>query len=481
MNVRPEPADTAGPVRIAVPNLSLVVLIGPSGAGKTTFARRHFKPTEVVSSDACRAMISDDETDQSVTPQAFRLLHQIADERLALGRLTVVDATSVRPEARRPLVHLARQHHAVPVAVVLNLPEAVCLERLRRRPDRDFGPNVIHEQHAALVQSSDGLRREGFWHVFTLNAPEEVEAAVVERVPLPSDRRDDSGPFDAIGDVHGCCDELEELLTKLGYEPVAVAPDPVWGGPTFAHPAGRKVVFVGDLVDRGPRVLDAVRVVRNMVAGGSALCVPGNHDDKLRRWLEGRDVRVAHGLAESIAEVEALPADVRGAFQDELARFLGGLVSHYVLDGGRLVVAHAGLPRGMHGRASAGVRDFALYGDVTGETDELGLPVRGDWAAGYDGPAAVVYGHTPVPEPVWRNGTVNIDTGCVFGGKLTAVRWPEREFVSVPARRVYCVPRRPFLPHAASVARSLPLDPEDEFASGIFGPDPQAPEGAAGS
>lgn len=437
---------------ISIPKLSLVVLVGPSGSGKSTFARKHFLSTEVLSSDACRGMVGDNENDQTVTAEAFDVLHHVAAHRLALGRLTVVDATNVQPESRAPLVALARKYHCLPVAVVLDLPEAVCQERNRSRPDRAFGPHVIRNQLQQLQRSFRGLQREGFRHVFVLNSPEQVEAAVVERVPLWNDRTHDRGPFDVIGDVHGCADELEQLLGLLGYARVEVAdPGPGWSTVSYAHPEGRKAVFVGDLVDRGPRVLDVLRIARNMVAHGSALCVPGNHDVKLLKKLSGRDVQVTHGLAQSLAEIDALPADVRPAFTAWLAQFLDGLVSHYVLDGGQLVVAHAGLKAELQGRGSARVRDFALYGETTGETDEFGLPVRHNWAAEYRGRAAVVYGHTPVPEPEWLNRTVNIDTGCVFGGKLTALRYPEREFVSVPAARTYCEPARPFLPPGQQV------------------------------
>jgi protein phosphatase len=183
-----------------------------------------------------------------------------------------------------------------------------------------------------------------------------------------------------------------------------------------------------------------------MVLAGNALCVPGNHDMKLLKKLRGRDVQITHGLAQSLAEIDALPDSVRESFCTSLADFLDGLVSHYVLDDGKLVVAHAGMKEAMQGRGSGKVRDFALYGETTGETDEFGLPVRYNWAAEYRGKAMVVYGHTPVPHPEWLNNTVNIDTGCVFGGKLAALRYPEREFVSVTAKHTYCEPSRPFLP-----------------------------------
>jgi protein phosphatase len=438
---------------IEIPRLSLVVLIGPSGSGKSTFARKHFLPTEVLSSDACRAMVSDDENDQTVTNEAFRLLHGIARERLALGRLTVVDATNVQTEARKPLVALAREFHVLPVAIVFDLPEKVCQERNRQRSDRNFGPHVIRQQRTQMRRGLRDLRREGFRHTFVLTSPEEVGAATVTRTPLWNDKRDERGPFDIIGDVHGCGDELEALLAQLGYEAAELPATPdspqdeaAWGRRYYRHPGGRKAIFLGDLVDRGPRIVETLRLVRNMTAAGAALCVPGNHDMKLMRKLAGKDVQITHGLNESLAQIEALPDGVRERFVEQAREFLDGLVSHYVLDDGRLVVAHAGMRQEMQGRGSGQVREFALYGETTGETDEFGLPVRYNWAAEYRGPAMVVYGHTPVPEPEWLNRTVNIDTGCVFGGRLTALRYPERQLVAVPAARTYCEPAKPFLP-----------------------------------
>jgi protein phosphatase len=451
-------------MQIAIPNLSLIVLIGPSGSGKSTFARKHFLETEILSSDSCRGIVSDDENNQAVTKEAFELLHFIASKRLALGRLTVVDATNVQPEARKPLVQLARQYHCLPVAIVLNLPERLCQERNRSRDERKFGPHVVRQQSSQLGRSLRGLGREGFRHVFVLDSPEEVEAATIERVPLWNDKRQEHGPFDIVGDIHGCCDELEVLLQRLGYIPTTLdVSDSVWGSQSYGHPEGRKAVFVGDLVDRGPRILDTVRLVRNMVISGSALCVPGNHDVKLMRKLRGKDVQITHGLAASLAEIDALGAEAREPFCKELAEFLDGLVSHYVLDEGKLVVAHAGMKAEMQGRGSGKVREFALYGETTGETDEFGLPVRFNWAAEYRGGAMVVYGHTPVPEPDWLNRTVNIDTGCVFGGKLTALRYPEEEFVSVPAKRTYCEPARPFLPEEAQATKLTAQQAHDEI------------------
>jgi len=441
-------------MKLTLPELSLVVLVGVSGSGKSTFARQHFKPTEVLSSDACRGLVCDDENSQAATGDAFDVLHFIARKRLAAGKLTVVDATNVQPEARKPLVQLAREFHCLPVAIVLDVPERVAHDRNQTRPDRDFGPHVIRQQAAQLHKSLRGLEREGFRHVFVLRSLEDIEAAVIERQPLWNNRKHEHGPFDIIGDVHGCFDELIELLAKLGYVAAEVTRRTVGeesevgaestSSRRWLHPEGRKLVFVGDLVDRGPKVPEVVRLVMDSVKHGSALCVPGNHDVKFMRKVWGKDVQITHGLAETLAQFEAYEQHYRG-FSRVAAEFIDSLVSHYVLDDGRLVVAHAGMKESMQGRGSGAVREFALFGETTGETDEFGLLVRYNWAAEYRGPAMVVYGHTPVPEPEWLNRTINIDTGCVFGGKLTALRYPERELVSVPAKQTYAAPRKPFL------------------------------------
>jgi protein phosphatase len=350
----------------------------------------------------------------------------------------VVDATSVRPEDRRPLVELARRHHVLPVAVVLDVPPEVCRARNEARPDRSFGRHVIDNQLRVLRRSVGRLQREGFRRVFVLRGVDQVDGAAVERERRWTDRRDLAGPFDLVGDVHGCHAELVELLGLMGW----TVSD---GGTRATHPEGRTAVFVGDLVDRGPAIPDVLRLVMNMVDDGVALCVPGNHENKLGRALAGRKVTTSHGLARTLAQLESEPP----ALRDRVARFIDGLVSHAVLDGGKLVVAHAGLPEAMHNRSSAAVRSFALYGDTTGETDEYGLPVRYPWADDYRGKAAVVYGHTPVPEAVWVNNTICLDTGCVFGGRLTGMRWPERELVSVAAHEVHYEPVRPLVDGAS--------------------------------
>jgi protein phosphatase len=429
-------------VKLTIPELSLVLLVGPSGCGKSTFARKHFLPTEVLSSDFFRGLVCDDEGNQACSRDAFELLHAAVARRLAWKRVTVVDATNLQPDARKPLLELSRRYHYLTTAIVFDLPEEVCHANNARRTERTVPDRVITTHSQLLRRMLGGLEREGFRHVYVLRSPEEVASAVIERTPLWNDRRSEHGPLDIIGDVHGCFDELTALLEKLGWR-LGLQPDANGVLELVAlPPPGRKAIFVGDLGDRGPATPAVYRLVMRMVRAGDTLCVMGNHDNKLLRKLRGSNVTISHGLADTLQQLEGEPP----AFLDEVRNFLDGLVAHYVLDDGKLVVAHAGLREDMQGRASAQVRSFCLFGDTTGETDEFGLPVRRNWGAEYRGVAAVVYGHTPVAEATWLNNTINIDTGCVFGGRLTALRYPERELVSVPARRQYSDPVRPFLP-----------------------------------
>ncbi|MFB7246679.1 polynucleotide kinase-phosphatase [Streptomyces populi] len=430
---------------LPVTDLSLVVLIGASGSGKSTFARRHFKPTEVISSDFCRGLVADDENDQSASGDAFDVLYYIAGKRLEAGRRTVVDATSVQQDSRRRLIELAKKYDVLPIAIVLDVPEEVCAERNAGRTDRAGMPRRVIQRHIReLRRSLRSLEREGFRKVHVLRGVTDVENASVVTEKRYNDLTHLTGPFDIVGDIHGCASELETLLGKLGY---------VDG----VHPEGRTAVFVGDLVDRGPDSPGVLRRVMSMVASGNALCVPGNHENKLGRHLRGRQVQHTHGLAETIEQMGAESEE----FHATVREFIDGLVSHYVLDGGRLVVCHAGLPEKYHGRTSGRVRSHALYGDTTGETDEFGLPVRYPWAEDYRGRAAVVYGHTPVPNATWLNNTICLDTGAVFGGKLSALRWPERELVDVPAERVWYEPSKPLATEAPGGHEGRPLDLAD--------------------
>ena len=420
-------------MNLAIPRLSLIALVGISGSGKSTFAREHFLPTEVLSADAFRGMVADDENDQSATVDAFSALHHIAGIRLRAGRRVVVDATNVQKHARAELVKLARQFDVLPVAIVIDTPESIAWERTQKRSDRDFGRNVLQRQAQDLRRSLRGLGKEGFRKVHIIKDTDDI---TISYEKAWNDRREVTGPFDIIGDVHGCRSELETLLSKLDW--ILVRDD--MGRPVNAtHHEGRQVVFLGDLVDRGPDSPGVLRLVMGMVAAGTALCVPGNHEQKLLRKLRGRNVTVSHGLAETLDQLSR----EEPAFVDKAAAWIDGLVSHLRLDSGRLVVAHAGLKEEYQGRASGRVRNFCLYGESTGETDEYGLPVRYPWANDYRGSAMVVYGHVPTPKAEWVNNTICLDTGAVFGGNLTALRYPENTLVSVPAEKMHYEPIKP--------------------------------------
>lgn len=357
---------------------------------------------------ALRGLVTGDPHDASADAAVRGLLLQVVEERLRRALPVVVVAPLLGRALRDPLLARVRAHHGAIAVIGLE-------------PDR---------RDQALGSELDELARRKAVRAFhRLRAP----PVALQWTPPDCDQRQLGGPFDLIGDLHGCAGELRELLARLGWEET---------GGRWAHPQGRTLVFLGDLVDRGPRILETLTLVMDLCAQGAALCVVGNHDDKLRRHLEGKRVNPSHGLQRTLDELAALDEPARAALVARTLAFLAERPDHLVLDGGRLVAVHGGLREDMIGRVGGEVRAFALYGDTTGETDARGYPVRRDWAARYGGAARVVYGHTPAPEPVWVNGTIDIDQGCVFGGALTALRWPEAVTVQVQARTLHW-PREP--------------------------------------
>ncbi len=416
--------------KIEIPEFCLVALVGATSSGKTSFAKKYFKSTEILSSDFFRGMVCDEESSQNASGDAFDVLYYIAQKRLKNGKLTVVDATNIQQSSRKQIIDLAKEQDVHTAAIVLNLPEDIIQERNKARPERNFPERVIRQHCRDVRRSIRNLKREGFRFVYVIHSLEQLENTEIIRTKLWNDKKSEHGPFDIIGDIHGCCEELELLLTKLGYQKE---------NQVYTHPEGRKAAFLGDFCDRGNRNADVLRIVMDMVKSGNALAVPGNHDAKLLKYLKGKSVAMTHGIDKTIAELE----EQGEAFKSETASFLDSLISHYVLDDGKLVIAHAGLKQEYIGRGSARVREFCLYGEVTGEFDSYGLPVRLDWAADYRGRATVVYGHIAGTEVKSLNGTHCIDTGCVFGGKLTAYRWPEKEIVSVDALQEYYTPVKP--------------------------------------
>lgn len=235
--------------------------------------------------------------------------------------------------------------------------------------------------------------------------------------------------FDVIGDVHGCYEELLALIKKLGY----VNHDGI-----LYNPEERKLAFVGDLTDRGPASIEVIKLVSQLVQKGLAVYTPGNHCDKLYRYFLGRNVQVAHGLETTVAELEGLTSRDFKVVKKQFIKLYEAAPLYLQLDDSKLIVAHAGIRGDYIGRTDKKVRTFVLYGDITGEKHPDGSPVRRDWAKNYTNTNSfIVYGHTPVEKARKINNTINIDTGCVFGGSLTAFRYPEMEIESVPSEQPY--------------------------------------------
>jgi protein phosphatase len=295
---------------LALPEQALLVLIGDEPA-RAAFAATHLAPGELAAPGA-------------------------VEERLRAGLFTAVDATNHEREERAAWVRLARAYYMPAYAVVLTCEMA----------------------HARLPS-------EGFRDCLDLSEAERARATTILRVPLACNQLAHlSGPFDVIGDVHGCRPELDALLARLGW---ALGADG-----RYDHPAGRRLVFVGDPVDRGPDVPGVLELVLELAERGRAAWVPGNHDDKLHRWLLGRAVQTTHGLAVSIAQLEALAPELRSDLVRRFQRAYAALPTHLVLDGGALVVAHAGIKAKMIGRHSPSIAAFTRYGEVTGRQDAEG-------------------------------------------------------------------------------------------------------------
>jgi protein phosphatase len=376
---------------LAIPDPCLVLLVGGDAAARKAFADAHFAEDEIV----------------RVTDNADR---DAIEARLRSRRLTVVNAPNLTFENRLPWYSIAKAAHSACVAIVI-APANPSLNDANKRAAKSI------------------RKHEGVYALGIVQSPALDDLKIV-RKPIQADKRTDCGPFDLIGDPHGCREELEDLLKRLGWSVT-------WSGsgsnrrPSLTHPEGRKLVILGDMVDRGPYSLDCLLIAESVVVSGVGYAVMGNHDDRLLRWMQGQRVDQKYGFAKTLSEFEGLDKAVLG----RLRAFLESLPSHLVFDGGDLVVAHAGLSNGMALGMSARVERFAIFGPMT--NNDAGENVRIDWAAEYAGDATVVYGHLSQETAIWRSGTICIDTACVFGGELTALRWPERDLVSVPARMEY--------------------------------------------
>lgn len=231
--------------------------------------------------------------------------------------------------------------------------------------------------------------------------------------------------LDIIGDVHGCFDEFKHLTQELGYS---------WESGIPLHHANRILCFVGDITDRGPNSLGMIEVVWKLWKKGVAYYVPGNHCDKLYRYFIGRKVQITHGLETTVSELGELSVKKANMYKKMFIELIESSPLYQILDDGKLVIAHAGIRTDYIGKYNKQVKTFVLYGDITGETLANGMPVRKDWAKKYHGKPVIVYGHTPVQQPRKVGNSINIDTGAVFGGKLTGLKYPEMETLSVPSK-----------------------------------------------
>lgn len=418
---------------LEIPSPSVILVWGCEGSGAGAFAERLFGAQALRSRTLRRAISGEDEASREFAAQAQEVLANVA-ERRARGTRGLPLVIELEPWAGHDplaLATIARKASLPCHVLALAVPARRCRAR---RPDLDVEDTSAQRRcyDQALGELS---KRKGV----TIEVLKEPDAITGWRGrPLSCDRRQERGPFDLIGDVHGCYAELLELLGALGYRE-----DSELG---YRHPEGRRLVFLGDLTDRGPRNLDSLRLAMRLVNEGEALAVRGNHDDKLARYLAGRKVNVSHGLQATVDEFESLPPDEAPEFRASAQEFLRSLPAHLVLEGGELVAVHGGLEERLIGREGGRVDSFALYGDPSGKLDAEGYPERRDWAESYRGEAWIAYGHTPTGHVRWRHRTICVDQGCVFGGALTALRWPERTTLSIPAHHAHSPPRGSFRP-----------------------------------
>lgn len=409
----------------------IILLIGISGSGKSTFAKRLFLETEIISTDRFRALVSDDEASMGASGSAFKLAYQLVEERLKMKKLCVFDATNLNEQAWNPLKKIAKDYFAPISAIILDVPLQSAIAQNDAR-DRVVAHDVILAQYKAFKRVSfEELKKHGIKKVYKLNQ-EDMKTVQLERQNVPSVKDSVTGPFDIIGDIHGCAEQFHELVIKLGGK---VEKADLLGRQIdrIIAPEGRTLVSVGDLVDRGPDSIGVLLSVLDACARGQMYLVPGNHDDKVKRYLQGHKVSRNHGTGETLEALDKENDQIKAYIKDGL----NSLSSHLVFDYGRLVVAHAGLPKVMHGRMGPDVLQHALYGETTGKYDPDGLPQRIDWAGVYKSKAFVVYGHVPSKDVQIRNNTACVDTGCCFGAKLSALRYPEMTVVSVDSETSY--------------------------------------------
>ncbi|MEH7178152.1 polynucleotide kinase-phosphatase [Neobacillus vireti] len=446
---------------INLPHAGIVLLVGPSNTGKTTLLNQLIQEnqilaSEVISSDQFRVLVSDiefiswngrpkDESDalfheyQQISSAAFDAMDYVISKRCKLNKLTFIDATHLREEEHEKYLQMGKKYHVPVIAIVLNISET---ELLRRDAERDFsrGRNRIKQQYQHFKNTLRFIKKKHYRRVYLLGE-DELEVLNVSRLENPLFIELDNG-IDFIGDIHGCYEEFLEILSKLGYQENDEG--------YYIHPEGRKILSLGDVLSRGSRSIETLQFFQKHVAAGHAYMIDSNHGWKIARWLEGKNVKMAHGDENVAAEFEEYErkngTEETEKLKEQIKELLLEAKSHYIIrkNGVNAVVAvHAGIKDHYIGKQSHRISDFCRYGDTDG-LDENGKPIRKDWSISHKSSELIIWGHDPKPQPLLVNNTLNIDQGVVFGGTLTAYRYPEKQFVSVKAKQDYAnVPDNP--------------------------------------
>lgn len=437
-------------MKINIPNGAIVLLIGPSNSGKSTLlkslvASQQILKSEIISSDDYRLLVADSdfidfsnvakedeelifEKYQRVTEEAFNALHTIVNARAKLNKISFIDATNLRSFDREKYFTIAKQHHVPVVAIVLNTLKEQLIARDAQR-DNPRGEKRVLQQLKTFKYELKSLKREAFTQIYTLKE-EEVE---IIRTSNPLYLNIDNG-FDIIGDIHGCYDEMLQLLKTLGYEQQ---------NDLYIHPAGRRLISVGDIMSRGPKSIATMQFWLKQTEANLSFMTDSNHGWKIARWLRGQQVTLNHGdelvEQEFIAYEQSHSAEETTDLKKRFAHMLLNAPSHYILtqnDRTKAIVTHAGIKDHYISKQSKVISDFCRYGDIQ-QTDRLSKPIRGDWFINHKTSELIIWGHDVKVQPFKANRTINIDQGVVFGGELTALQFPELKFKSIKAFNNY--------------------------------------------
>jgi diadenosine tetraphosphatase ApaH/serine/threonine PP2A family protein phosphatase len=390
-------------MKIQIPENSFILLISEEGCEAETFAHKFFSDSELF-----------------LINNHHKAIFDSICKRIEENLLTVA---CVPPDAIliSHLLEIGKERYIKPVSFIF---------RYKNSCEPTHPSLPLTQLFSDFKSIKKTYKTFGYSFNYVFNSSKESSAIhQIIRKPIQTNKTNEAGPFDIIGDVHGCFDELYELLIHLGYKIQMVPFDLINFGYKVHAAEKRTVIFLGDIVDRGPKIKEVLNLVMSMVTDGIAYCISGNHDEKLLRYLKGRNVKVRYGLEQSVEQLKNESKE----YKKLVVEFLEHLPFHIVLNKGKLIVTHAGIKERMIGKLSDEVKEFCLYGgDPDG--DHPTKIHRTRWNEEYHGKPLIVFGHLTVREPVLLNNTIDIDTGCVIGNKLTALRYPEMEIKDIPSQ-----------------------------------------------